>query len=303
MGYKLAGYDVIGGCDIDPDMVKIYRHNHSPKFSYQMPVAELLNQDLPDELYNLDILDGSPPCSTFSTAGLREKAWDKKKQFREGQAEQVLDRLFFDFIDVAKKLQPKIVVSENVSGLIKGNAKGFVKEIFKAFDDAGYKTQLFLLNAAQMGVAQQRQRTFFVSQKKNAFKPLKVTVSNRFITAEKAFEGLPFDDRCDLTPLTLDRWKRCLPGSNFATILQGSGFSCVKLSKNKPSCTMTTRDVVFFHWEIPRNLNQKERARLQTFPDDYEYLDQKPSYVCGMSVPPFMMKSIASDIYNQLLKQ
>jgi DNA (cytosine-5)-methyltransferase 1 len=50
----------------------------------------------------LDILDGSPPCSSFSMAGNREKDWGKEKKFREGQAEQVLDNLFFDFIDLQK---------------------------------------------------------------------------------------------------------------------------------------------------------------------------------------------------------
>ena len=88
MGYKLAGYDVLGGVEIDPEMMKIYRANHNPKHSYLMGIQEfnkILNDKLPKELFNLDILDGSPPCSSFSMAGSREKAWGKKKKFREGQ--------------------------------------------------------------------------------------------------------------------------------------------------------------------------------------------------------------------------
>lgn len=80
-------------------------------------------KDYPKELYNLDILDGSPPCSTFSLAGEREKNWGKSKKFREGQAYQVLDDLFFEFIKLAEKLKPKIIVAENVKGILMGNAK------------------------------------------------------------------------------------------------------------------------------------------------------------------------------------
>ena len=78
----------------------------------------------------------------FSMAGSREKGWGKEKKFREGQAEQVLDTLFFDFIDLAKELQPKVVVAENVAGLMMGAAKEYVKKIYKAFQEAGYELKI-----------------------------------------------------------------------------------------------------------------------------------------------------------------
>lgn len=149
MGYKLAGFDVIRCNEIDPRMMKAYRANHHPKYSFLEPIQTFKNRaDLPPELYTLDILDGSPPCSSFSMAGAREAGWGKKKHFREGQAEQVLDTLFFDFIDLAKLLQPKIVVAENVKGLLLGNARSYVAGINEAFNEAGYVPQHFLLNSS-----------------------------------------------------------------------------------------------------------------------------------------------------------
>lgn len=74
MGYKLASYDVIGANDIDPQMAKVYKENHNPKYYDLCSINELLEKELPKEYYDLDILDGSPPCSTFSMAGSREKA-------------------------------------------------------------------------------------------------------------------------------------------------------------------------------------------------------------------------------------
>ena len=144
MGYKLAGYTVIGNCEIDPRVEAVYKANHHPKKTFLMDIREFNKlEEYPEELKDLDVLDGSPPCSSFSLAGIREKGWDKEKLFREGQAKQKLDDLFFHFIETARRLQPKVVVAENVEGLVSGNAKGYVNEIIKGFDDAGYVCQLF----------------------------------------------------------------------------------------------------------------------------------------------------------------
>ena len=108
-------------------LVEAYKANHNPKYAYLEPIQTFkLRKDLPKELYNLDILDGSPPCSSFSISGNREKDWGKNRKFAEGQAKQILDTLFFDFIDLAKELQPKVVVAENVKGLLQGDAKEYV---------------------------------------------------------------------------------------------------------------------------------------------------------------------------------
>jgi DNA (cytosine-5)-methyltransferase 1 len=169
MGYKLAGFDVIGANDIDPEMAWHYKENHKPKYYYLEDIRKFRQrEDLPKELYQLDILDGSPPCSSFSMAGSREKGWGKKKKFREGQAEQTLDDLFFDFIELARKLQPKVVVAENVKGMLQGNAKGYVKQIIGLFNVVGYDVQLFLLNAATMGVPQKRERVFLFAKEKTS---------------------------------------------------------------------------------------------------------------------------------------
>ena len=78
MGYKLAGVDVLGCCEIDPKMNKTYVQNHHPKHNYCMDIRKfnnIPNEELPKELFDLDILDGSPPCTTFSMAGEREESW------------------------------------------------------------------------------------------------------------------------------------------------------------------------------------------------------------------------------------
>lgn len=310
MGYKLAGYDVLGGVEIDPEMMRAYRTNHSPRHSFLMGVQDFKNipdVDLPKELFELDILDGSPPCSSFSMSGSREKKWGEAKKFREGQAVQVLDDLFFHFIDIAKKLQPKVVVAENVKGLILGNARGYVKEIFNALRDAGYSTQLFLLNSSRMGCPQSRERTFFIARRNDLFLPqLSLEFNEEAIGVADAIKGASVEGVRELTAAQLDLWKRCSIGKAFSSVHpNGSWFNSMKAAPNKPSPTVTAAASRgaggIYHWREPRQLSPKEYSRLQTFPDDYQVELKDLVYLCGMSVPPFMMQRVAASIYEHWL--
>lgn len=308
MGYKLAGFDVLGGVEIDPDMMKAYRANHRPKHSYLMGVQEfktIPDADLPKELFDLDILDGSPPCSSFSMSGSREKKWGEAKKFREGQAVQVLDDLFFHFIEIAKKLKPKVVIAENVKGLILGNARGYVKEIFKAFKESGYETQLFLLNSSRMGAPQSRERTFFVARRNDLnLHPLSLNFNEEPVGVAEAIKGASREGFRELTAAQLDLWKKCSIGKAFSSVHpNGSWFNSMKVAPNRPSPTVTAAASRgaggLYHWREPRQFSPKEYSRLQTFPDDYQVDLKELVYLCGMSVPPFMMQRLSASIYEQ----
>ena len=309
MGYKLAGYDVLGGIEIDPEMMALYRKNHSPRehLSLLMPIQDFPAMDrskLPSELFELDVLDGSPPCSSFSMAGSREDAWTEKKAFREGQTEQVLDDLFFHFIKVADILRPKVVIAENVKGLIIGAARGYVKEIFRSFDAAGYSTQLFLLNASRMGVPQARERTFFIARRKDLALPkIALEFTEKPIPFKAIDDGDVDDPSLKLTPTAVRYWSKCMRGKSFSSVHEkGSLFNWLKVDPNKPLNTLASGNArLMFHWKQPRVLTNNEWIRGQTFPDDYDFGDADPRYVCGMSVPPFMMNRVASAVRDQLL--
>ena len=180
MGYKLAGCEVLGCCEIDPRMNEIYVKNHHPKYNYLMDIRDfnkIPDDEIPEELKNLDILDGSPPCTTFSMAGDREDSWGKKKKFREGQTEQTLDDLSFVFIETVAKLKPKVMIMENVEGLIKGEAWSYVQKIYKQLDDAGYQVAHWLLKGEHMGVPQTRHRVFFIGIRNDVYKEWRKNVA------------------------------------------------------------------------------------------------------------------------------
>lgn len=309
MGYKLAGFDVLGGVEIDPEMMKIYRANHNPKYSFLMGVQEfnkLPREKIPDELFNLDILDGSPPCSSFSMAGSREKAWGEKKKFREGQANQILDDLFFEFIKIADILKPKIVVAENVKGLIIGNAKGYVKMIADQFDAAGYDVQLFLLNAAFMGVPQRRERTFFIARRKDLnLKKISLNFSEQIITVQQAFYGITERGKDKSYSINSRYYNLTEPGESFSKVHpKDHAFNHIKLNPNDTAPTIPANAHTIYHWESMRNLSDLEFKRLQSFPDDFKFKnDRQAGYMCGMSVPPLMMQRVANEIAIQMFKK
>jgi len=313
MGYKLAGCNVIGANDIDPKMAYHYRLNLNPKYYFLCPVKRLLEKDLPEELFNLDILDGSPPCSTFSMAGSREQSWSKEKYFREGQQKQVLSDLFFDYLDLVNHLKPKVVIAENAKGMILGRAKGYTKLVMERFSKIGYKPQLFLVNAAQCGVPQNRERLFFCAVRKDLkVSKLRLTFKSPRITAREATKDLTLTEKekkDTAFKYKQDRnlWPYTKPGTSYEYTLitlgkKGSYFNNKKLDGDKPSNTLTAVSSSFTHWEEPRYLTFREWKRLGSFPDDYKAkTDNIGRYIVGMSVPPKMIEKIVKQIIDQWL--
>lgn len=308
MGYKLAGFEHLGGVEIDPQVADVYKTNHNPKYLFVEDIREFANRtEFPEDLYNLDILDGSPPCSSFSMAGNREKDWGKEKVFREGQAKQRLDDLFFDYIKLAKKLQPKVVIAENVKGMLQGNAKTYVKRVKDEFEKAGYKVQLFLLNAASMGVPQKRERVFFICQRNDLNFPkldLKFNEDSiklgEFIDSSKGL-NLSKDGK-----LYSDWLQRIETDKNFGDIClrtekKQKSFGRVLIKKNDYAPTIVSGNQYIYFDEF-KEISNQDIQQIGSYPLDYNFEKIEPKYLIGMSVPPVMTAQIATEIYNQWLK-
>jgi DNA (cytosine-5)-methyltransferase 1 len=305
MGYKLAGFDHLGGVEIDPPIADVYKTNHNPKYLFIEDIREFAKRtDFPEDLYNLDILDGSPPCSSFSMAGNREKDWGKTKVFREGQAEQRLDDLFFDYIALAKKLQPKVVIAENVKGLIQGNAKAYVHRIKKEFEAAGYKVQLFLLNAASMGVPQKRERVFFICQRNDLnFPKLELKFKEEAIPFKYVDEGTV--NRKPIREGIKDYYKITPMGKCVSSVHpKGMYFGTYKQHPEMVSntCIADSGGGIMLHHIEDGYLTDNEYKIIGTYPLDYNFKKIEPKYLIGMSVPPVMTAQIATEIYNQWFK-
>ena len=306
MGYKLAGFEVIGNVELDVAMNRMYVKNHHPRHNYNIDLRDFNKlTDLPEELYHLDILDGSPPCSTFSMAGLREKSWGIEKRFREGQKKQRLDDLFFVYLDTVKKLKPKVTIAENVSGILKGKAKGYINEILKIFAELGYDVQIFQLNSAVMEVPQSRERVFFIANNQG-YPKLKLNYHYPLIPfgAVRTAEGIPFQNENSLYKKLLEQARpqdKKIADVRARLGMRKNGFIHSIVSDNDV-CPCSLAGGCKFRLYDGKYFSSGDYINVQTFPQDYDFCGNDVQYVCGMSVPPLMMKNIALDVYKQWLK-
>ncbi len=305
MGYKLAGFDVVAANDIDPEMVRVYQKNHKVENYFACPIGDLLTKDIPESLFDIDVLDGSPPCSTFSMAGSREKAFKKKKKFREGQAEQVLSDLFFDWIGLLKRIRPKVAIAENVNGMLLGNAKAYTKQVLKAIEEAGYDVQLFRLDAATMGVPQTRRRVFFMCRRKDLnLPPIKLEFAGETI-AYKEIAKLASSELGKLLSEAYAKWWKATPAGKSLAFAhpKGSFFNTVKVHPNRVIPTITaTSGAKITHHLYPNEVSNEILCLGGSFPRDYDFDGLDPKYLIGMSVPPVMIASIAQEVVKQWFK-
>ena len=164
LGYKMAGFKMLWANEFIPAAQDTYRANHKSTILdtrdiRKVQVSEIL-ESIKMQPGELDLFDGSPPCASFSTAGKREAGWGKVKDYSD--TKQRTDDLFFEFTRLVSGVKPKTFVAENVSGLVKGTAKGYFLEILAALKDCGYLVTAKLLDAQWLGVPQMRQRIIFV---------------------------------------------------------------------------------------------------------------------------------------------
>lgn len=164
-GYRMAGFKVLWASEFIDAARDSYKANAAPHTIVDgRDIRQVTAQDFLDatglKVGELDLFDGSPPCASFSTAGKREAGWGKVKKYSDKA--QRTDDLFYEFIRMVDGIRPKVFVAENVSGLVKGTAKGYFLEILAAMKATGYRVNCKVLDAQWLGVPQQRQRTIFV---------------------------------------------------------------------------------------------------------------------------------------------
>jgi site-specific DNA-cytosine methylase len=170
LGYRMAGFRVVWANEFVPVAQESYRANMAAgtvldgRDVREIEAAEILKA-AKLKVGELDLFDGSPPCQAFSTAGKRERGWGEERQYAHG-AKQKNEDLFFEFCRLRDGLQPRAFVAENVSGLVKGAAKGYFLEILRRLK-VGYRVEARLLDAQWLGVPQQRQRIIFVGARED----------------------------------------------------------------------------------------------------------------------------------------
>lgn len=313
LGYRMAGFEVRYANEFIEAARDTYAANMEP-YTYldgrdirDVKGAEILEHCGGD----VDLLDGSPPCSDFSTSGKREAGWGKVKEYSDGS--QRVDDLFFEFARLVREVQPKTFVAENVSGLVKGTAKGYFKWILRALRQSGYRVEARLLNAAWLGVPQARQRLIFVGVRKDQpFDPIHPLPLPYQYTISDAIglEDTEIDPETGETITFREyglytAWKRLKVGTG----AQESRFNLKRTTPDKPCLTILQTGghpgaASVAHWEQPRKFTLAELRRLSAFPDDFILTgtyEQRYERI-GRAVPPVMMYHVAKGIRDKLVE-
>jgi DNA (cytosine-5)-methyltransferase 1 len=290
--------------------------NHNSKYFADTDVlnydiTKVDPKDFKDEDY--DVLLGGFPCVTFSIVG---------KQV--GVKDDLNGKLYESFVKFVEELQPKVFLAENVKGILSANKGQAIKIITKRFEETGYKLKIQLVNFADYGVPQLRQRVLFVgirSDIDDEFKIPNPTHKDRHVTSEEAFSLI--DTGCinhnfmRQLPTTTAKLEAIPEGGNFKDLPPELSVKALmsniyrRLDRKKPAYTVLASGgggTWSYHYEEPRALTNRERARLQAFPDDLKFKGSNTEVrrQIGNAVPAIGVYPFAKEIeriLNTTIKQ
>ena len=368
-GYRLAGANILLINEFVEEAISTYQANFPDTKVLVDDIKKYSSDDFLEmagiKVGELDLLDGSPPCSAFSLAGKRDKGWEgyvedtressidletgevvqtgelKKKdgikKYSEDKIQESIEDLFLEYIRIAKGIQPKVIVAENVKGITFGESKKKLLEFINDFERIGYEVSYQVMNAADYGTPQARERTIFICVRKDVAETIGLNFMNisgifptktvtKHVTMRDAFEDIENDPE-EIKMLTefvegsfQNKFLSFLPFNPEKPIKpsdkqfrefnpKGSCFNMIRPAPDLPSPTLTQQGQKkglsgVFHYAENRKPTIVEFKRLMGMPEDFILtgdFDQQAERL-GRMVAPKMMKEIANSIYKNVLE-
>jgi DNA (cytosine-5)-methyltransferase 1 len=310
LGFEKAGFNVIWANEYDHTIWKTYKRNHSA-FLDKRDIRKIESSEMPD----CDGIIGGPPCQSWSEAGALRGINDER------------GKLFYQFIRILRDKRPKFFVAENVSGMLADIHKTAVENIIKMFNEAGYNVHIKLLNAVNYGVPQDRKRVFYVGFRNDLKLKFEFPLS---LGKKLVLKDVIWDLRDNAIPAGINNkanGNKCLVKNHEYMI---GGFSSIYMSRNRvrswdePSFTIQAggrhapihpqapkmifveknkRIFVPGKENLYRRLSVRECARIQTFPDEFEfyYRNVADGYkMVGNAVPVELAYHVAKAVKKAL---
>ena len=367
-GYRLAGANILLINEFVEEAIATYKANFPDTKILVDDIKKYTSDDFLEmagiKVGELDLLDGSPPCSAFSLAGKRNKGWEgyvedtreshidletgevvqtgevKKKDGIKKYSNKVqegIEDLFLEYIRIAKGIQPKVIVAENVKGITFGESKKKLLEFINDFERIGYEVSYQVMNAADFGTPQARERTIFICVRKDVALKIGLNFMNingifpsktisKHISMKDAFEDIENDpeevkmlldyvegsfQKKFLSFLPFNPEKPLKPSDKQFHEFnpKGSCFNMIRPAPNLPSPTLTQQGQKkglsgVFHYAENRKPTIVEFKRLMGVPEDFILtgdFDQQAERL-GRMVAPKMMTAIANSIYKNVLE-
>ena len=312
LGFIKAGFEICFANDIDSNAVKTYKKNIGGHI-IEGNISEMFMNNYEIEKYQkIDVIIGGPPCQGFSIAGKIARSFKDDER----------NSLYKEFIRVVDVIKPKIVVMENVANLYTYK-KGKIKdEIIKNFKDIGYEVEAQILNSANYGTPQIRNRVFFIGKRKDTsikFNfPTPLVTQDNYKTVREAIGHFPkllsgekninyFNhESMNHTKQMLEKMSYIKDGGNKLEIpnkygiIKGDARKYIRYNSLKPSFCITGDMRKVFHYEQNRALTVRELATLQDFPETFEFIGTKISQQqqVGNAVPVNLAYAVAKCIMS-----
>ena len=336
-GFKLAGFNIVGGIDFNQKAIDTYKKNFKNATAICADLMAFNEKDIHTNFPNLnkvDVIIGGPPCQGFSSANRYQSEQDDPR-----------NKLFFEFVKFVDIAKPKVILIENVRGIVTNN-NGYAKDrIYEIFQSRGYSVTHRILDSSEYGVPQRRLRNFFVITKGvKAFDFDMVKKDQHIVTVKEAISELyDFDNakgEIVLNNVPLTKYQKYLRSENnvvfnhdvrypaekvqnrISYVPQGGNWKDVpeelwptdrknrhssaykRLNENDVSVTIDTGNnhSNYFHPKYNRIPTVREAARLQSFPDEFIFLGNRSDQYrqVGNAVPPLLSKVIAKAIKELL---
>ena len=323
LGYRMAGYRVLYANEFVEEAQKTYKANHKRSYLDARDIRTVKPQEILQitglKQGELDIFDGSPPCCAFSTSGKREKGWGNQRNYSDGKSQRV-DDLFFEYTRILKGMQPKVFIAENVSGLVKGTAKGYFKLILQELKSCGYTVKAQLLNAQWLGVPESRERLIFIGVRNDLGlqpvfpKPFQYcyklrdaleVAGNSQEEIEYCFKSISKYKILEVLQRMPKNPPRPLFGNNYTG---GSYFNLIRESMDCPCTTICQTGGVesaagCCHPTEDRKFTISEIKAISSVPKDFVLTGsyQQQYERVGRMVPPIMMKNISEAVKGGIL--
>ena len=314
LGFEKAGFEIPIANECDKKIYETFKVNHPNTHLIEGDIRNIAEDDFPDEI---DGIIGGPPCQSWSEAGSLRGIDDARGQ------------LFYEYIRILRKKQPKFFLAENVSGMLANRNSEAVKNILAMFEDCGYDVTLTLVNAKNYGVAQERKRVFYIGFRKDLhidFRfPEGSTVDNKkkltlrdiiWDLQDTAIPTSPHNKHNPnainnneyftgaFSPIFMSR-NRVKSWDEQAFTVQASGRQC-QLHPQAPKMNKVGEDDYRFvegKETLYRRMTIREVARVQGFPDSFQFIyqDADDAYkMIGNAVPVNLAYEIALQIKKYL---
>lgn len=291
--YNSNSMEIVYANDIDDNACKIFKENFGITPDNR-DIREVKTEEIPE----FDILTGGFPCQSFSIVAQNPKRLGVKDE---------RGKLFFEMCRILRERQPKCFIAENVKGILTANKRSAFPLILKEFEESGYEVQYQILNSADYGVPQKRERVIIVGFRKD----LNITFS---------FPEAEIEDETKYTPLKTVIEKR-VDEKYFFSERAVAGMMKKRESMNKgraqdinkpcntvgahlAKVSLNSTDPVLMEGERYRRFTPREVARIQSFPDDFELVGSEAAQyrALGNAIPPVMFWYVAKAVSKELKK-